>query len=160
MQFYLGWLCLQALQKNKHYQFYKLETLLNMLVSAIIKSKINLQSTSVQTNDSVKEIQIDPHTSGFGSSINGGELLLLSIATCFCNDIYREAAKRNIFISSVDVFVTGEFEAEGEPGKNFKYKTDIISDASPTEIEDLIKYTDKIAEIHNTLRKGITITLT
>ena len=130
-----------------------------MQVSANIKSKMNLHETFVQTNDSVKELQIAPKTSGFGSSINGAELLLLSIATCFCNDIYREAAKRNISISGVDVLVTGEFGAEGEPGSNFKYQTEIISDASPAEIKDLVSHTDKIAEIHKTLRKGISITL-
>lgn len=93
-----------------------------MQVSANIKSKMNLHETFVQTNDSVKELQIAPKTSGFGSLINGAELLLLSIATCFCNDIYREAAKRNISISGVDVLVTGEFGAEGEPGSNLNIR--------------------------------------
>jgi len=131
-----------------------------MKISASIQSKLNHQQTFVQTNESVKEIKIDPKTSGFGSSINGGELLLLSLATCFCNDIYREAAKRNIIIiSSIDVEVTGDFGAEGEPGSNFKYKTNIVSDSPAAEIEELITYTDKVAEIHNTLRQGLNVTL-
>jgi uncharacterized OsmC-like protein len=128
-------------------------------ISASIQSKLNHHQTFVQTNESVKEIQISPKVTGLGSSINGGELLLLSLATCFCNDIYREAAKRNITISSLDVKVTGEFAAEGEPGLNFKYKTNIKSDSPASEIEDLINYTDKVAEVHNTLRKGIDIIL-
>lgn len=130
-----------------------------MKVSASIKSEINLIETNVQTNDSSKQILIAPKSSGLGSSINGAELLLLSIATCFCNDIYREAAKRNISVFSIEVHVTGDFGAEGEPGTNFKYKADVISNASPSETQDLINYVDKIAEIHNTLRQGISVTL-
>lgn len=130
-----------------------------MRISANVKSKLNQHQIFVQTNESVKEMQISPKPSGFGSSINGGELLLLSLATCFCNDIYREAAKRNINIFGLEVEVTGDFGAEGEAGSNFKYKTNITSDSSAFEIENLIKYTDKVAEVHNTLRRGVTISL-
>jgi len=130
-----------------------------MKISATITSKLNHIETIVQTNEAVKTLTISPKSSGYGSSINGGELLLLSLATCFCNDIYREASKRNIIISDVEVIVTGEFGAEGEPGSNFQYKANVISDATSAEIKALIEHTDKVAEIHNTLRKGITITI-
>lgn len=130
-----------------------------MKVSASIKSRFNRHETIVETNNSAKEIQIAPKPSGFGSSVNGAELLLLSLATCFCNDIYREADKRKITVSGVEVEFSGEFGAEGEPGSNFSYKARIISDAPLSEIEALIDYTDQIAEIHNTLRKGVSITL-
>lgn len=105
-----------------------------MKIAARIKSRLNHHESFVQTNDAVKELPIAPKASGFGSSINGGELLLLSLATCFCNDIYREAAKRNITISNVEVEVTGEFGGEGEPGSNFTYTTNIISDASAVKL--------------------------
>lgn len=131
-----------------------------MKISASIKSSLNQHDILVQTNDDAKEMSIAPKASGFGSSVNGGELLLLSLATCFCNDIYREAGKRNLQLSNVEVICNGEFGAEGEPGSNFTYTVNIISEAPREEIEDLIKYTDSIAEIHNTLRKGISITLT
>ena len=97
---------------------------------------------------------------GLGSSVNGGELLMLSLATCFCNDIYREAAKRNMEITGVEVEVMGEFGAESEPGFNFQYKANVTANAPDEEIADLVAHTDKVAEIHNTLRKGIEITLT
>lgn len=130
-----------------------------MKISASIKSQFNQHETIVQTDGSAKEINISPKPSGFGSSINGGELLLLALATCFCNDIYREASKRNMAVSRVDVVCTGEFGAEGEPGSNFTYTANVIADAPPSEIEDLINYIDRIAEVHNTLRQGINITL-
>jgi uncharacterized OsmC-like protein len=129
-------------------------------MSATIKSSLNQHEVEVQTNGAAKQINIAAKATGYGSSINGGELLLLSLATCFCNDIYREAAKRNIAVDGVDVEVTGEFGAEGEPGYNFQYKAKVTSDAPQQEIDALIAYTDQVAEIHNTLRRGLNITLT
>lgn len=82
------------------------------------------------------------------------------MATCFCNDIYREAAKKNIAVDSVEVEATGEFDAEGEPGFNFQYNVKVRSAAPQQEIDDLIAHTDQVAEIHNTLRNGLNITLT
>ncbi|GAB4052184.1 OsmC family protein [Spirosoma litoris] len=130
-----------------------------MKLSPSIKSAFNQQETVVQTNDAAKEMQISVKASGFGSAINGGEMLLLSLATCFCNDIYREAGKRNIAVSGVDVVCSGEFGSDGEPGSNFTYTAQVTSDASPEEIDALIRHTDQVAEVHNTLRKGLSITL-
>ncbi|WP_431216482.1 OsmC family protein [Puia sp. P3] len=130
-----------------------------MKISASVKSSFNQHETVVATNGAAKEMAIAVKPTGFGSSINGGELLLLSLATCFCNDIYREAAKRNITISSVSVEFTGEFGGEGEPGFNFNYKADVVADAPAEAVAELIAHTDRVAEIHNTLRKGLNITL-
>ena len=130
-----------------------------MKISANINSKFNYHKILVQTNDVIKEVHITPKPSGYGSSINGGELLLLSLATCFCNDIYREAAKKNINVSEIEVDFTGEFGKDGEPGSNFYYKTQVVSDAPAEVIRELIEHTDRIAEIHNTLRQGLDITL-
>lgn len=131
-----------------------------MLMSATVKSSFNKHEVEVQTNGAAKTIHIATKSTGYGSSINGGELLLTALATCFCNDIYREAAKMNITVNGVDVEVTGEFGAEGEPGFNFQYKAKVMSDAPQSEIDDLIAHTDQVAEIQNTLRKGLNITLT
>ena len=130
-----------------------------MKISASIKSTYNHYEAIVQTNDVAKEMQIAVKASGYGSSVNGGELLMLALATCFCNDIYREADKRKMAVSSVDVEVFGGFGAEGEPGSNFQYKADVIADAPQHEIDDLVNYVNDIAEIHNTLRKGLAVSL-
>ena len=99
-----------------------------MLMSAIVKSSLNNHEVEIQTNGAAKQMHIAAKASGYGSSVNGGELLLLSLATCFCNDIYREAAKRNIKVDGVEVEVSGEFGGEGEPGFNFQYKAKVTSD--------------------------------
>lgn len=130
-----------------------------MKVSAIVKSSLDHHEIVVQTNGHEKVMQISTRSSGYGSSINCGELLMLSLATCFCNDIYREAANRNLQISGVEVIVNGEFGTEGKPGTNFTYSAKVASDEPEFEIDELIKYTDQIAEIHNTLRKGVSVKL-
>lgn len=130
-----------------------------MRISATINSSLNRHHISVDTDGDAKVILISPKSSGYGSTVNGAELLLLSLATCFCNDLYREAQKRNIPVESVEVECNGSFGAPGETGSNFNYNTNVISSASREEIDDLIAYTDRIAEVHNTLRKGIQVTL-
>lgn len=130
-----------------------------MHVSATVNSQANQHEVSVATNQVIKTLVIAPKAGSFGSSVNGAELLLLSLATCYCNDIYREAAKRNISITGVSVEVTGEFGAEGEPGRNFKYRPLIQSTASEDAIAELILFTDSVAEIHKTLRSGIEVRL-
>lgn len=130
-----------------------------MKITATIASGGQSLEVTVTTNEQSKPVVLPVKPNGQGSAINGGELLLLSLATCFCNDIYREAANRNIAVSRVEVTATGEFGAAGEPGYNFRYRTRVIADASDEAINDLIAHTDSVAEIHNTLRKGLAITV-
>jgi uncharacterized OsmC-like protein len=131
-----------------------------MNISASIRNANKQNDIVVATNNNEKKIAIPAKAEGGGSSVNGGELLFLSLAVCCCNDIYREAAKRNMEINSVEVNVSGEFRKEGEPGFNIHYSADVRSASSSQEqIYDLIKYVDTIAEIQNTLRKGVSVTL-
>jgi organic hydroperoxide reductase OsmC/OhrA len=130
------------------------------LISATIQNSGEVNDIKVSTEGSSKSIQIPARVGTKGSSVNGGELLFLALATCFCNDIYREAAKREMTIDGVDVTVNGDFGGEGEPASNISYVTEVKSSVhSKDEINDLIQYVDKIAEIHNTLRQGIHVTI-
>ncbi|KAK6020240.1 OsmC-like protein [Ostertagia ostertagi] len=131
-----------------------------MRISATINNGNNRNEITVKTGDSEKVLHIPAKPGGSGSSVNGGEFLFLSLATCFCNDIYREAAKRNITVASVEVNVNGEFGGEGEPAISISYDTKIDSPGSSREeLEALVAHVDRIAEIHGTLRAGIPVTL-
>lgn len=131
-----------------------------MKISASIKSSFQSHEVNVETESNNKNILIAHKAEGYGSSVNGGEFLFLALATCFCNDLYREATKRNMKIDSVEVKVSGEFGGEGEPAKNISYKVKIeAKEHSDVQINDLITFVDNIAEIHNTLRQGITVEL-
>src|SRR5262245_21124179 len=121
------------------------------IIAKIENSKDNHQVT-LQTNDNVLSIKIPPKSTGYGSSANGGELLFLAVATCYCNDIYREAVKRNIKVERVEVEVDGDFGGEGEPAKNVTYRAKVRSNASEEEIREMMKFTDTVAEIQSTLR--------
>jgi organic hydroperoxide reductase OsmC/OhrA len=130
-----------------------------MKISARVQNSKHQHQVTLQTNDTVHSLAIPPKATGFGSSTNGGELLFLALATCYCNDIYREAAKRNIKVEGVDVEVAGEFGAEGEGAKNISYKAKVTAQASEAEIRELMHHTDNVAEIQNTLRQGTPVTL-
>lgn len=131
-----------------------------MLISARLSSRAGQLHTEVQTNDALKTLLLPPKPNGSGAGINGGELLLLVLATCFCNDLYREAAKRGLSLTSVTVECHGEFGAEGEPGRRFEYRAEVRAEgASAADIQALIRHTDQVAEVHNTLRQGLPITL-
>ena len=101
-----------------------------MKISARIQNSQGENRIELQTNDNVHSISIPPRATGYGSSANGGEVLFLALATCFCNDIYREAAKRGIVVQQVEVRVNGEFGADGEPAKNVAY--DAVSQPTQT----------------------------
>ena len=114
----------------------------------------------LKTNNTEHPITIPPKSDGLGSSANGGELLFLALATCYCNDIYREAAKRNLIVKSVEVEVSGEFgDAPGSRAENITYRATVQAEASQQEIEDLMRLTDTVAEIQNTLRQANSVTL-
>src|SRR5512137_1709813 len=84
-----------------------------MKISAYVQNSAGEHLATVRTNEDARTVGIPPKPSGFGSSVNGGELLFLALATCYCNDVYREAKKRGLEVMRVTVDVEGDFGAEG-----------------------------------------------
>ena len=123
-----------------------------MKISARLENSKDNHQVTLQTNENIHSIVIPPKSTGYGSSANGGELLFLALATCYCNDIYREAAKRNLQVHRVEVEVDGDFGAEGEPAKNVIYRARVSAQASEQEMQDMLRFVDTVAEIQNTLR--------
>jgi len=72
-----------------------------MKISAAVQNSAGQHHVTLRTNDNVHSLAIPPKPTGFGSSANGGELLFLALATCYGNDIYREAAKRGIKVNKL-----------------------------------------------------------
>ncbi len=114
---------------------------------------------SLDTEGRQSALLIPAKATGLGSSVNGGELLFLALATCYCNDIYREAAKRGIRVEQVEVEVEGEFGGEGEPARAVTYRARLTGNASQDELRELARITDGVAEIHNTLRGSTPVVL-
>ncbi len=130
-----------------------------MKIRARVENSDGEHQATLTTNGITHSIGIPSRASGFGSSVNGGELLFLALATCYCNDIYREAAKRGITVEHVEVDVEGHFGAEGEPATHVTYRAKVVAHATEAEIRDLMQQTDTLAEIQNTLRVQTPVTL-
>lgn len=130
-----------------------------MKFRARVENSEKKHKVSMQAGDAVHSVDIPLKEQGFGSSVSGGELLFLALATCYCNDLYREAAKKDIRVESVEVEVEGDFPAAGEPAKDMVYKVKVKADASEQEIRELVKFTDTVAEIQNTIRAEIPVVL-
>jgi uncharacterized OsmC-like protein len=131
-----------------------------MKINAGVSSREGEHQVTLRTNENIQSIVIPPKSTGFGSSVNGGELLFLALATCYCNDLYREAGKKSIKVQQVEVEVDGDFGGEGDPATNVIYRAKVTAQASEEDIRALIEQTDRLTEIQNTLRRGTPVVLT
>ena len=130
-----------------------------MKITSHVDNSEGQHTVTLTTAGNARSITIPPKGGGFGSSANGGELLFLALATCYCNDIYREAAKRGVKVERVEVDVEGDFGTEGEPAQNVTYHARVSAHASEEEIRNLMQHTDTVAEIQNTLRQVTPVVL-
>ena len=130
-----------------------------MKISARVANRCGEHTVSLRTQEREHSLTIPAKADGSGSSTNGGELLFLALATCYCNDIYREGKKRGIEVERVEVEVTGEFGGEGEGARNIRYSASVDAKAPRDEVLALMRHTDTVAEIHNTLRGGAAVVL-
>ena len=129
-----------------------------MRILARVENQQGTNRVTLTTNSHRHSIEIAPKPSGFGSSANGGELLFLALAVCYCNDVYREADKMGVTIESVDVEVEGEFGGVGEPARNVVYRAHVVArGSSEQEVRELLEHTDQVAEVQNTLRTGVDV---
>jgi organic hydroperoxide reductase OsmC/OhrA len=85
--------------------------------------------------------------------------LLLALATCYSNDLYREGQRLGIAIEGVEVSASAEFDGVGLAARNIRYRAAVTSSAEPAQIAHLLRETDAVAEIHNTIRAAIPVTL-
>jgi len=84
---------------------------------------------------------------------------MLALATCYCNDLYREAARLRIPIESVEVEARADFPGVGLAATNICYHAVVKSSASAEAIAQLLRETDAVAEVHNTVRAGVPVEL-
>jgi organic hydroperoxide reductase OsmC/OhrA len=113
----------------------------------------------VRTGTATQALAIPAKPAGKGSAVNGGELLMLALATCYCNDLYREAERLRIQLDSVEVEASAQFPDIGLAATNIRYRARVFSPASAEAIADLLRQTDAVAEVHNTIRAGVPVAL-
>lgn len=130
-----------------------------MKISAVVKSSQAGHDVMVSTNDSVQPLAVAPKPNGKGSAVNGGEFLMLALATCYCNDLYREAERLQIPVDGVEVEASAQFAGVGLAASDISYRVRVTSSAAADAIAGLIRQTDAVAEVHNTLRCGVPVAL-
>lgn len=96
---------------------------------------------------------------GLGWGFNGGELLLLAIGGCYSNDVFREAGKRGIAVKNVQITVRADWGGDPVRAQNVTFDVVVEADAPEDQIVDLIRHTDRVAEIPNSLRLGTEVKL-
>lgn len=52
-----------------------------------------------------------------------------------------------------------QFGGAGEPARQIRYRAKVTADAPEEVVRELIEHTDRVAEVHNTLRGGIAVDL-
>src|SRR5215475_3687115 len=88
----------------------------------------NVSGTSLAVGSAgARTITIDraKESGGLGLGFNGGELLLLAIGGCYSNDIFREAAKRNVSVTSVQVKVHAEWAGDPVRAQNVSFDVSV-----------------------------------
>jgi uncharacterized OsmC-like protein len=130
-----------------------------MQIAATVVSSAARHEVTVRTGPTLQSLPVASKGSGPGSSINGGEFLMLALATCYCNDLYREAARLGIPIEGAEVEASGEFPGVGLAASNISYRAKVHSPAPPGDVERLLRETDAVAEVHNTIRSGVPVRL-
>jgi uncharacterized OsmC-like protein len=130
-----------------------------MEISAIVRSSQPDHEVIVRTGATAQSLTVPPKPAGKGSAINRGEFLMLALATCYCNDLYREAERLHIPLESVEVEASAEFPGIGLAATNIRYRASVSSPAPASAIADLLRQTDAVAEVHNTVRSGVPVTL-
>jgi putative redox protein len=94
---------------------------------------------------------------GGGLGFNGGQLLYLSIAACWSNDLYREAATMGIELDGVELAVDGDFPARGSGSTPITVDLVVHSRAPEDKVRELIAEVERVAEIPRAIREAPTI---
>jgi organic hydroperoxide reductase OsmC/OhrA len=130
-----------------------------MEISAVVRNAPSRHEAVVATDGNERALALPAKSSGSGSAVNGGELLVLALATCYCNDLYREAARLGIALDAVEVRASARFEGIGLAASDIRYRAKVSSSAPAERIAALLRETDAVAEIHNTVRAGVPVVL-
>ncbi|HET9083137.1 MAG TPA: OsmC family protein [Candidatus Limnocylindrales bacterium] len=94
---------------------------------------------------------------GGGLGFNGGQLLYLSIAACWSNDLYREAATMGIELDGVEITVDGDFPSRGAGSTPISVEVVVRSPAPDERVRELIAEVERVAEIPRAIREATPI---
>lgn len=118
---------------------------------------------SVQTGKALVEAGLHPATGGHGSFACSGDMLLQALVACAGVTMNAVASALGITIRSGAVKAEGDLDFRGtlavdkSADVGFSYirlRFDIDSDASPEQLETLIRLTERYCVVYQTLRQS------
>lgn len=130
-----------------------------MKIAATVVSSSAGHEVTVRTGEAAQSLSVPRKAAGPGSAVNGGEFLMLALATCYCNDLFREALRLGIPIEGAEVEASADFPGPGLAATEISYTAKVRSPAPLADVQRLIRETDAVAEIHNTVRAGVPVRL-
>lgn len=130
-----------------------------MEISATVASSSASHEVSLRTGAVTQPLAVAAKPDGRGSAVNGGEFLMLALATCYCNDLYREAQRLGIPIEGATVEASADFPGVGLAATRIRYRAVVRSSAGAEAVARLLRETDAVAEVHNTVRAGVPVEL-
>lgn len=130
-----------------------------MEISATVRNSQRAHEIVVRTGAAAQPLSVPAKSTGRGSAVNGGGFLMLALATCYCNDLYREAERLRIPLDGVEVEASARFPGVGLAATDIRYRASVSSSAPPSAITELLRQTDAVSEVHNTIRAGLPVEL-
>lgn len=94
---------------------------------------------------------------GTGKGFSAGELLRLAVGACYAISLQREATRRGIALTRIDIDVQAEWGGEPERVQQMTCFVAVDAGASEVDIRDLIREADLTGEVANTLRQGTVV---
>jgi organic hydroperoxide reductase OsmC/OhrA len=91
-----------------------------MQISATVEHSPTRHDVTVCTGSASQSLAVPAKAGGGGSAVNGGEFLMLALATCYCNDLYREAKRLGITLEGARVEASAEFTGVGLAATNIR----------------------------------------
>ena len=92
------------------------------------------------------------HTSAFWPIIG------ITVTSVVGIDVMRNRAGTDLLVT-VRRCASADFDGIGLGATNVRYRAKVQSSASPEAIAELLRQTDAVAEVHNTLRAGTPVQL-
>jgi uncharacterized OsmC-like protein len=92
------------------------------------------------------------------TDFTGAHLLHLATAGCVLNDVYREAAGRDLPLTGVRVTASGGFDPDTWASTGITYRVTIDAALAADDLDALLAAVDAVAEIPRAIRAGAPVT--
>ncbi len=126
-------------------------------------------SCKVSTGKALVEAGLHPAAGGDGSFVCSGDMLLEALAACAGVTLTAVATALDIPVQKGKVLAEGDLDFRGTLGvskevpvgfKNIRLKFDLQTEATPDQLETLIKLTKRYCVIYQTLANGPEMSVT